>query len=233
MKRNMNRGRAGGFTLVEVLVVLALISLLMFFTVPGLKDVLKGSKLTQASDQIFQDMAIARQTAIKENVAVEVRFYKYPDPDSISSTQGEPITYSAYQIFRLKQDAERPTQYAAPRIAIPVMPQIRKIPGGVALVDSAKWSPLLKNAIMMEKQENVMGLVVGQRDTPADYVSFIIGPDGETSLDKSGAQQWFITLVQEEELRRSSSNPENLQPNDFIMMQLDPFTANMRLYSPN
>jgi hypothetical protein len=34
-------------------------------------------------------------------------------------------------------------------------------------------------------------------------------------------------------LRRSSSNPENLQPNDFIMMQLDPFTANMRLYSPN
>ena len=234
MKREqISAGARSGFTLVEVLVVLALISMLMFFTVPGLRDVLKGSKLTQASDQLFQDLAVARQTAIKENMAVEVRFYQYPDPDAASGQNQEPITFGAYQFFRLQQDAERPTQYSAPRVPIPVLPQVRKVPQGVALIDSAKWSPLLNNESMQKRQEIVMGLVSGQRDTPAQYVSFIISPDGETSLDKSGARQWFFTLVSDEELQRSQGNPDNMQPRDFMMLQIDPFTANLRLYAPN
>lgn len=232
MKTPARTRPTAGFTLVEVLVVLALISMLMFFTVPGLRDVMKGSKLTQTSDQILQDLSIARQTAIKDNTAVEVRFYQFPDPDGVSGQNGEPMTFGAYQIFKLKQDAERPTQYSAPRIPIAILPQIRRIPQGTALIDSPKWSPLLSNPNMVKKQETVLGLVAGQRDTQAQYVSFIISPDGETSLDKSGAQQWFITIVSDEEIRKAGQ-PDNMQPSNFIMMQVDPFTANMRIYQPN
>ena len=59
-----HRSLPQGFTLVEILVVLALIGMLLFMTVPGLKDVFKGSKLTTTADQIANDLSLARQLAI-------------------------------------------------------------------------------------------------------------------------------------------------------------------------
>jgi uncharacterized protein (TIGR02596 family) len=220
--------RPRAFTLIEVLIVLTLIAMLLFFTVPGLKDVMKGSKLTSAADQIIGDLNLARQTAIKEGMPVEVRFYKFAG--SGSSTTEE--RFAAYQCFQLAQDLNEPSDYTSERIPKAVFEKVKVIPQGVVLVDSKKWSSLLTEDTMKQGSERVRGLVPGERDTEARYFSFIISPEGSTSLDQTGAKQWFITLVNESEYQKAA-NPEALKPKNFINIQVDPYTANTRRYQPN
>lgn len=219
--------RRRGFTLVEILVVLALIAMLLFFTVPGMKDVLKGSKLTGTADQIIADMNLARQTAVKESVPVEVRFYKFRDP----AARGEE-RFGAYQCFRLVQDLNSPSDYTTEMKAKPVFEKMKTIPQGVVVVEAEQWSPLLTDESIKQDRDRVRGLVPGERDTEANYFSFTISPEGETNLDHSGAKQWYITMVTESEFQKAP-NPAAMRPNNFITLQIDPYTANVRRYQPN
>lgn len=219
--------RRRAFTLVEVLIVIALIAMLLFLTVPGLKDVMKGTKLTTAADQLVGDLNLARQTAIKESMPVEVRLYKFFDPTSREQRFG------AYQCFKLAQDLNKPSDYTAERIAKPIFEKVKIIPQGVAIVESAQWSPLLTEESMKkdDNRERVRGLIPGERDTEAEYRSFIISAEGETSLDRTGAKQWYLTMVTEAEMQKAA-DPTALRPKDFIMLQVDPYTANVRRYQP-
>ena len=67
--------RDKGFTLIEILVVLAIIAIIVTFTVPNLEPVLKGSKLKQAADDLERALANAQQVAITQNHPVEFRFF--------------------------------------------------------------------------------------------------------------------------------------------------------------
>jgi uncharacterized protein (TIGR02596 family) len=224
---SISRPLRRGFTLVEILIVLALIAMLMFFTVPGLKDVFRGSKLTSLADQLTSDLAIARQTAIRENVPVEVRFYKFHDVNNNNEER-----YLAYQCFTLRQDLNKPSDYTAERIARPVFEKIRYVPQGVILLDSVQWSSILSDAKIRKKTDIVRGVVPGEQETQVEYRSFIITPEGETNLDRSGAKHWYISLVNEIEVRKAA-NIEAIKPKNFVCLQIDPFTANVRRYQPN
>jgi uncharacterized protein (TIGR02596 family) len=228
MKTTLSRSALRrAFTLVEILIVLAIIAMLLFLTIPGLTDVLKGSKLTSTADQIITDIGIARQTAIKESVPVEVRFYKFRNPDAKNAER-----FAAYQCFRLRQDLNSPSDYTADRVPVPVFEKIRVIPQGVVLVDAKQWSPLIADEDMHKDRGRIRGVIPGEMDTEATYYSFVINPEGETSLDRSGAKQWYITLVTESEYQKVS-DPVALKPNNFITLQVDPYTANVRRYQPN
>jgi uncharacterized protein (TIGR02596 family) len=229
MKMSLSAARRvrRGFTLVEILIVLALIAMLLFFTVPGLKDVLKGSKLTNAADQMVGDLNLARQTAIKESIPVEVRFFKFRDPVAQNEER-----FSAYQCYRLAQDLNSPSDYSVKRIPKPIFEKVRMIPQGVVLVASEKWSPVLADESINHDTDRVRGLIPGERDTEVEYYSFIISPEGETSLDRTGAKQWYISMVTESEYRKAA-DPAALKPANFITLQIDPFTANVRRYQPN
>ena len=221
------RLRPRGFTLVEVLVVLALIGMLLFMTVPGLKDVFKGSKLTSTADQFANDLSLARQAAIKENTPVEVRFYKFHDVNAKNEER-----FAAYQFYSLRQDLNTPSDYTTERIAKPVLEKMRYIPAGVVLLDSVQWSTILTDSKIRKDTELVRGLVPGEKETQAEYRSFIITPEGETSLDRSGAKHWYLTMVNEQDVQKAQ-NLESIKPANFICLQIDPFTSNVRRYQPN
>ena len=42
----------------------------------------------------------------------------------------------------------------------------------------------------------------------------------------------MVTLVTENEMQKAP-NPAALRPNNFITLQVDPYTANIRRYQPN
>ena len=228
MKRHSFSQRPSAFTLVEVLVIRALLSLLLFMAVPGLKGTTASSKLGQTADQFVQHMAIARQTAIKENTPVEVRLYKYNN----TGIAGNKVnSYSAWQMYRKRQDMNDPTNYSLPLVNIPVLENIAKVGTGIALADSKRWSSLVDDDSIDKGRELIRGLVPGVRETEAEYKSFIIAPDGSTNLDRSGVKQWYVTFVDDLELRKSNS-PEEMKPSNFVTIQIDPYTAGTRWFQP-
>lgn len=64
------------FSLVELLVVMAVIGLLAVVVVPSAGSIMRGSQLTSAGQTFYDQCVLARQTAISRNHTVEVRFYQ-------------------------------------------------------------------------------------------------------------------------------------------------------------
>lgn len=61
------RRPAAGFTLVELLMVLAVTAILVTFAVPSFSAIMGSSKLTAASNALLSSMYLARSEAIKRN----------------------------------------------------------------------------------------------------------------------------------------------------------------------
>jgi type IV fimbrial biogenesis protein FimT len=64
------RIRARGFTLIELMVALAVAALLFAIGVPMLRDVTLGSRLSAAANDLLASVQLARSEAIKRNLAV-------------------------------------------------------------------------------------------------------------------------------------------------------------------
>lgn len=218
------------FTLVEVLVVLAIISVIMFFSVPNMKEMIQGSKLTQAGDQLKYDLGIAQQTAVKDNLTVEVRFYQYRQPDQPSDAELQ--TFTAYQMFTLIPDSTKPSDPKAERILAPIS-KINKLPSGVIIPASTIWSTLVTDTTIANGSEEVAGLIPTEKRTVATYRSFQINPDGSTNLNTSGADQWYVTLMDSSEIAKANGSLDSLAPDNYICIQVDPFNGGTRWFQPN
>nr|WP_256200009.1 Verru_Chthon cassette protein D [Verrucomicrobium spinosum] len=64
------------FTLIEMLVVVALISLLMVISSMSVGGMLAAQQLTSSSNRFTNEMAYAAQLAVRENRMVGVRFLR-------------------------------------------------------------------------------------------------------------------------------------------------------------
>jgi type IV fimbrial biogenesis protein FimT len=68
----VTRARAAGFTIIEVLIVLAIIGVLVSLAAPSMRDMIAGTRVKGAASDVFGSMIFARSEAIKRNAAVEV-----------------------------------------------------------------------------------------------------------------------------------------------------------------
>ena len=102
MKRPPRKARLAGFTLIEIMVVLLIMSILIAFTIPALGPALNGSKLRQASDTVESVFSIGKQVSITESETVQMRFYKYVD----ESVPGGTEEFRAVQAVIERRDPE-------------------------------------------------------------------------------------------------------------------------------
>ena len=68
----MNRQKNTGFTLLEVMIVVAIIGILAAIAVPSYQDMIERNKLKQAVESLKSDMQFARTEAIKRSQNVVV-----------------------------------------------------------------------------------------------------------------------------------------------------------------
>ena len=92
MKPHRLPAKLSAFSLIELVVVIAIIAIIATFTVPAATTILKGSAMTQASQTLTDQISFARQRALSRNLAVEVRFYQYADPEAPGETASDPTT---------------------------------------------------------------------------------------------------------------------------------------------
>jgi prepilin-type N-terminal cleavage/methylation domain-containing protein len=74
----MTPGRSGGFTLIELMLVVGLIAVLAAATAPSIIQGMRQFEVNTASQQVASTIRLARYQAVGKNMTVRVRF-DYPD----------------------------------------------------------------------------------------------------------------------------------------------------------
>lgn len=149
-----NRQRTGmrrGFTLVEMIVVMAIMILLFIFLVGGLADLAASRKLFNAVEQVANSSALARSKAISDNAIYHVRVQnkaadeqwigvyrfkkasnalKAADETAVQAmdagdTWDNPGLVEAFDLKKLDSGTEFETQYDPSKLFLPGMDRVK------------------------------------------------------------------------------------------------------------
>lgn len=216
------RRQAGrGFTLVEMMVVVAMIALIVAAMAPAVFSTLVSTRLTSAGESLAGQISLARQIAVSGNQSVEVRFYSYEDPES----PGSKAAYKAIAIMRSSTSGGGTTTGSN-------MAQLTEtfyLPSGIVIGDSADASPILASGSIVAHTDTER---IIKRTTTARYKAFQINADGSTNLEKLMGAGFhpnlaYFTMGEERAMESDSSIPKN-----FFAIQVDPSTSRTSTYRP-
>ena len=196
------------FSLIELLVVVAVIGLLAALVAPATQSIIVGNAITRAADQLAGSLNLARQTAITKNRKVEVRFYELP----ALAVGGN--AFCAFQLFEFEESGR----------GIPISP-VLKLPSTAIISKDVQLSTLLdgsrsKSWSAVEVQPSLPG--VG-----TDYDCRFVGfrPDGSTDLPID--KKWHLTVVS-----ANSSGTAARPPTNFGCIWVEPSNAAVRILRP-
>lgn len=114
---NPSTSQRAGFTLLELLIVITIIGLLAALTVPSLKNAQKSNALAASSQQLIDDIALARRIAIKDRTTVLMLFFPTVNPADAGKysalNTGEKnillrAQQSAYALYSARQVGDQP-----------------------------------------------------------------------------------------------------------------------------
>ena len=195
--------RSRAFSLVELLVVIALIAILSALAVPALNSIQQSGRVSQALAQVLSSFSLAAQKASSEDRTVTVRLLK-----------GANGNYAALQLVEIMPDG---TARALDRAV--------SLPEGVAFASCPTLSSFFSLPEMASGAGDppVSGLPSGD-----SYRPFQVRPDGRLvwSVSNSISQSWFLTVLA---LRASGSSTP---PANFATIQVDPVNGRLSVYRP-
>ncbi len=175
------------FSLVELLVVMAVIVVLMAVAVPALNSVLAGSGVSRAGQMISDAFVLARQEAVSKNRDVYVRFFKFKDGADTTPR------WRAVQVW-----SKEPTPNGK------ALGKLMKFPEAIYISPGSTLSPLLSDAT--ETGTNDLGTYGS-----AEYASFRFRATGQ--LDGSMKNSNWITVQSATDTASPPQNYYTLQIN--------------------
>ena len=232
MKSTAHAPASRAFSLVELLVVIAVIAIVAGFAVPAVTTMLRGSQLTQGSQMVVDQIALARQTALSKNRSIEVRFYKYADPETPGEMgkKADDGVFRAIQTFEILDNGK----------ALPIN-TIQRLPTNV-LINEAK------NSTLINELRDTNGKFTVPTDSDPEipdtdvkreyvYVALRFLPDGSTNLPPAAKDNdsWYITIhgMNVKKANGETDGSTSILPDNFFTLQIDPITGSTRSYRPN
>jgi uncharacterized protein (TIGR02596 family) len=241
----MKSNRQSAFSLVELIVVAAVIAVIIGFAVPAANNLIRGSQLTQGAQAFADIFAYARQYAISRNRQVEIRFYRYGDldtPGELANTTSS-WRFHGYQLFEIIENGA----------ALPIN-KMQRLPKMVILstgptelyLSSTLLCPALRGKFTqaaLDKTTPEIPVTFSGDSNKAtsvgrkyEFTSFRYLQDGSTDLPTStkatagGAgradDSWYVTLV------GLNDNEVDINTVNFYTVQIDPISGATKGYRP-
>jgi len=180
-----NRIRAGGFSLMEMLLVLGLVSALMAIGLMGTRKNWESQEVKASALKLAADLAMAPQLAAKLNRTVEIRFYKFVDP-AIAHPMPQ---FRGYQLLERVEWENGP--FALGMKSAPLY-EMQRLEGTTIMANYTRYSTLLPPG---QETAFVPGYDPDLHVGPYSYVAVEYRPDGTTNLPKTTGEPWFVTLT--------------------------------------
>lgn len=223
------------FTLIEMLLVVAIIGILISLTVPFMSGAISSSRLTVGGESIAGMFSSAQQIASAEGCTVEARLYKSVRP----TTGDERARYHSVVLFRHYEAGEgspdpAPNQSGRPLTApiSLVLGDALTLPEALVITEDTSANSMISQlpdgassrATKVIKSGAMVDYTFPYDD--ASFKSFIFRADS-TNLDPG--LRWFLTVVDtaDEEGGRSASQWKN-----FFCVQVDPQSGRTVSYRP-
>lgn len=193
---------AAAFTLVETMVVMALVTILLGLAANGMKTTWRSQQIAASAAGLMQAFSLAQSTAIRNNAPIQVRIYKFQDGD-LTTTDPQ---FRAWQITGVNAAAQGDQFY-----------QISEL-------------QRFESTIVMSKFPEYSSVVSGETvlmpgDDKYSYVAIEFRPDGSTNLETNPDQPWTITLLSD-----WGSDDKSKLPKDARTLIISPDTGAVSLY---
>lgn len=200
------RGASAGFSLLELLAVIAVFGIIASFTMPAVSSVMRASDLRTGSQILSEQLGLARQMAIAKNRSVEVRIYQYAVPPETGEGK-----FRAIQTFEILDSG----------VAQP-LGRVCRLPSSI-LIDSGST---LSSIITTPSSGADVGYSLPEVGKSYQCVKFRFLPDGSTDLSTANSS-WFLTLH-----HASEGDSLSQAPADYSTVQIDPANGRTRIYHP-
>ena len=194
------------FSLIELLVVMAIIALLMALSAPVLNSVLLGTQLARSGQLVHDQLALAAQLSLSHNVPVEVRLYRYTEPNAPEPREGT----AAIQLFEIQDDGS----------AVPASP-VRFLPEAFFIYDQETYSNI-SGLLPLQDGE----IPIPRVGTNYHYRRFFFRPDGTTDLTEYDfmGKPPYLTVA-----RRTVGTEV---PANYYTIQIQPETGHLNVLRP-
>ncbi|MEI6492322.1 MAG: Verru_Chthon cassette protein D [Verrucomicrobiota bacterium] len=200
---------ARAFSLMELLVVVAIIGMLMALVLPSLQFALKANSISGGGQLVADQLTFARQEAITKNGDVETRLYKFDDPNDASPNE----VMRALQSFRLKADGTREP-----------LGRLVRLPTGATISTNAALSGVFGQMSFQTpgpQDPNLAG--VGKNYS---WLGFLFHADGSMNLpqDPGSRTNNFVTIV--------GSTDQAAVPANYYSIMIESRSGRIKVYRP-
>lgn len=200
------------FSLVELLTVIAIISVLAAAAVPSLQGRLDGISITGGANITETELSLARQTAMSRNLPVEVRIYKQNDG-------GGDYWRAIALVIPASVSGQAKDEWITGG---------KVLPGNVILDDAESLSTVLSEATSGGTIAPWSGVETSSappmlRNKP--YVGFYFKPNGSVELPPD--QPWCLTVTSPNKAKSSTGRPAN-----FVSLVIDSATGRTLAFQP-